>query len=173
MLQADGLMGICTDPSGASLLGLSNGNGSFPDIKMTLGWCIVFLWPPHPLLSFCFPEPFVKKLWRTSAKFSWVGFKLAPYLVPRINVYLTFCQRECSYYQDVAVYLVISGFVASQPLPWNFSTMSHMQSNDYPLPRDKHQMLQWSLKVSLLRLEKKREVLPTASPWNLVQLTTG
>lgn len=78
-------------------------------------------------------EPFVKRPTRLPGS--------SPHLFPRIHVYLTLRQRGCSYFQDVAVYFVTSDSVLSQPLPWNSSALSHTQSNDHPLPRDKYQML--------------------------------
>lgn len=49
--------------------------------------------------SFCFPDSilhgiFCKESHYVSRKFSWAGFTLASYLVPRIHVYLTLCQKE-------------------------------------------------------------------------------
>lgn len=119
--------GHCMDPSEASLLGLFNGNVSFPEVT----WCIVFLWPPLPSdLVFqrsILHRTLCEESLYASRKFSWVGFKLASYLVPRIHVYLTLGQKGVQLLPRCSCLLCYcsAASVVSWPLPWNSSTMSH------------------------------------------------
>ena len=141
-LEAHCLVGIGVDPSEDFLLGPPRAVSA--SLKLSdLTQHISMAATPS---SFCFPEVHSTQNLLLRAplcfrEFSWAGLKLAPYLVPRIHVYLTLCQKGVQLLPRCSS--VTSDSLVSQLLPWNSCPVSHTQSNDYLLPRNKHQMLQW------------------------------